>query len=879
MAIRSQLLSELSNEDLALLLSYVEKCPDEKSLTELQSQITGTATDSWCPHVPFPRQQAFLDLDCEEAFYGGAAGGGKALAIETPIATPDGWSTMGQLKAGDAVFDDEGNVCDVLAASDVLPDRPCYLLTFSDGNEVIADGEHRWVTTTARERSQQVRRTPEFRKARRATRAKRGTGKRPDLAARNVVQIPQTLRPPAGKPRTTKYICDTAETGKQKNHAVEVAGALSLDSADQQIDPYVLGAWLGDGTSSGGGFSSNDPEIVEEIRRAGFAVTTYKAKYSYGILGLSPHLRRMGLLNRKRIPSNYLRASKEQRLALLQGLMDTDGTCCKNGSCEFYTTNPQLRDGVLELILSLGIKAAAREGVATLYGRAIGPKWRIKFLTNLPAFRLPRKLSNQKRDGFRGTHERRYIVSVKRIDSQPVRCIQVSSSSGCFLAGRAMIPTHNSDALLMWALEGANQPGYTAILFRRTYPMLSREGGLIPRSHQWLTNTKARWNGTDRVWRFPSGASITFASLQHEKDKYNFLSTEFTRICFDEVTQFSESQYTYLMSRNRVLVGSPFPAQIRCGSNPGGEGHLWMKNRFVTEEAIQALKTGAPGIFWNEGRAFVPAKLDDNQVLDREDYRRKLMRLDPVTRERLLNGDWSVVEDALISAEWLHYYDMRGQILCGLDRTGKRIELGQIDERECRRFATVDTAGTTKQKERERKGKPSSWSVCAVWDYWPKRKWLFLRHVWRDRVAFVSLCDSVERVNGDWHPQHIHIENAHLGPAVYDTLQGKCPVELINPVTKYMKGQSGKPGKVERATPLLNKLDRGEVFLPAANNDWLPDLEAEWLSWMGLEDEQSDQIDVASYAATLCDDWRGNQLTADAFGFGAVSDWQRQVGI
>ena len=422
-----------------------------------------------------------------------------------------------------------------------------------------------------------------------------------------------------------------------------------------------------------------------------------------------------------------------------------------------------------------------------------------------------------------------------------------------------------SDALLMWALEGVNQPGYSALLLRRTYPMLSRQGGLIPRSHEWLANTKARWNGSEHVWRFPSGATITFAAMQNEKDKYNFLSTEFTRIGFDEVTQFSESQYIYLMSRNRVLEGFPFDAQIRCGSNPGGEGHVWMKNRFVTQEAIAALTAGDTGIFWHQGRAFVPARLDDNQYLDREGYRRKLMHLDPVTRERLLNGDWSVVEDALINAAWLSYYDMRGQILCGLGKDGQRIEHGQIDQRECRRFATVDTAGTTEQKEAERKGKPSSWSVCAVWDYWPKRKWLFLRHVWRKRVGFIELCNGVEKVASDWNVPVTHIENAHAGPMVHDALQGRLTTELLNTVTEYMKGKSGKPGKVERATPLFNKLDRGEVFLPVANNDWLPDLEAEWLAWMGLKDEQADQIDVASYAATICDDWRGGTIDASSF--------------
>jgi phage terminase large subunit-like protein len=363
-------------------------------------------------------------------------------------------------------------------------------------------------------------------------------------------------------------------------------------------------------------------------------------------------------------------------------------------------------------------------------------------------------------------------------------------------------------------------------------------------------------------------------AMQHEKDMYNFQGGQFHRVGIDELTHFSEMQYLWMNSRLRRDVGFPWVPQIRSGANPGGVGHLWVKNRFVTQESMDAISLGEKGVYWNDDRAFVPARLDDNQHLEREEYRAELEKFPPVMRERLLNGDWSVVEDALISAEWLSYYEMRGQILCGLDSHGQKIQHGQIDDRECRRFATVDTAGTTKQKEAERKGKPSSWSVCAVWDYWPKQKWLFLRHVWRARVGFRELCDCIERLHKEWAPQRIHVENAHLGPAVIDTLRGKVPVCAINPVTAFMKGKSGMPGKVERATPLLNKLDRGEIFLPAGNNDWLPDLEAEWLSWMGLKDEQSDQIDVASYAATIVYDWKSTTISRSAVSMGTRPGWQ-----
>lgn len=177
---------------------------------------------------------------------------------------------------------------------------------------------------------------------------------------------------------------------------------------------------------------------------------------------------------------------------------------------------------------------------------------------------------------------------------------------------------------------------------------------------------------------------------------------------------------------------------VRATSNPGGPNHAWVRKRFITREAELSVQTlGAyqpspPGlVFWPmPDRAFVPARVADNPSLDIEDYvGRMRTQLPPVLRQRLLNGDRSVVEDAAIKLEWLRYYDMRGDMLQPMNADGKVIDV--VDWRTCSRFATIDTAGTSKQKADEKKGKPASWSVCQIWDYWHQPKYLFLRHVWR----------------------------------------------------------------------------------------------------------------------------------------------------
>lgn len=181
----------------------------------------------------------------------------------------------------------------------------------------------------------------------------------------------------------------------------------------------------------------------------------------------------------------------------------------------------------------------------------------------------------------------------------------------------------------MSALQFVEDPKYSAIIFRKTYADLALPGALMDRAGDWLGGTDARWNGQEKTWTFPSGAKLTFGYLEHENDKYRYKSAEFQFIGFDELTQFSETQYTYLFSRLRRLKESDIPLRMRSASNPGDIGHEWVKQRFIIEGEAK-------------GRIFIPAKLDDNPYIDKDEYTKSLMELDPVERERLLSGDWDI---------------------------------------------------------------------------------------------------------------------------------------------------------------------------------------------------------------------------------------------
>mgnify|MGYP002336007620 CR=1 FL=1 len=354
---------------------------------------------------------------------------GKALALDTPIPTPLGWTTMGDLKQGDLVFDEAGKPCKVVYAHDVMYDRPCYEVEFSDGEKVIADGEHLWSTWTHAARKNS-RRNP-----------KAGYG--PSVC-------------------TTEEIAKTLTIGvrEDSNHSIQCALPVEYSEANLPIDPYIFGMWLGDGDSRCAAITCGSDDLEHVLNQVEMALgarpssltqdgrsKAWRVSLTTGRgceSGIQKHLRDLDALGNKHIPRNYLESSVEQRIALLQGLMDSDGTCNGHaGNCEFTSTSAALASGTLELALSLGIKATMTEGRATLYSTDCGAKYRVKFSTDLPIFRMERKLARlPKTRRFRIDH--RFIKAVRLVASVPVRCITVDSPNSLYLCTRSFIPTHNT---------------------------------------------------------------------------------------------------------------------------------------------------------------------------------------------------------------------------------------------------------------------------------------------------------------------------------------------------------------------------------------------------------------------------------------------------
>lgn len=322
-----------------------------------------------------------------------------ALTTDTEIPTPEGFKTIKELQIGDEVYGPDGKPTKVLAKSSIYEDRELYRVTTSDGASVYSDAAHLWSYRSG------TNTTLPF-----------VTGRTDSLAAWDKPNLP---------------VLPSIE-------------APDFPERKLPIDPYILGVWLGNGTATLGRITSHQDDVAwfrAQFDAAGYETTDQADERNFGVLGLRAQLIGMDLYDNKHIPEAYLTASPAQRLALLQGLMDTDGHVSENGGCSFDNTNTDLIDGVQELVRSLGARAIFKRFEGSNRKAENATIYRVNF--SLPnACRLPRKAARLKTEyGKRG---RSITVTPTGVRGR-VQCITVDREDGLFLAGRGYVVTHNSE--------------------------------------------------------------------------------------------------------------------------------------------------------------------------------------------------------------------------------------------------------------------------------------------------------------------------------------------------------------------------------------------------------------------------------------------------
>jgi hypothetical protein len=340
---------------------------------------------------------------------------GKALALDTPIPTPEGWTTIGDIKVGDQILSPDGNSVSVTFKTETMINHQCYKIFFDNGEEIVADADHLWEVNSSYWR----------------------TGKK-------VINTDEIYS------RYLKKTNNKRGKGVEGSLYIDLSKAINGKNQNLPIDPYLLGVWLGDGYSADGRIIAHKDDyefyktkIDVEHERVENNCIRFKCR------GLREKLKENNLLKNKHIPQIYLRTSIEQRMELLRGLMDTDGSITKNQSFEFYQKNYEFILQVVELLSSLGIKSRVSR-------RLINQCWyhTVRFPSKENIFNLPRKseLINFGGKG-RPQNKRHYIQKIEKVDSVPVACIQVDSDDHLFLCGRTFIPTHNTTTVVSYLLH------------------------------------------------------------------------------------------------------------------------------------------------------------------------------------------------------------------------------------------------------------------------------------------------------------------------------------------------------------------------------------------------------------------------------------------
>ena len=365
---------------------------------------------------------------------------GKAMALDTPILKTNGkWTTIGDIKIGEKVWGDDGKPTTVVCKSKLFHNHKCYRITFDDKTTFVADADHLWLVYDKSihfdENNKKV------------------------LKMRDIAENYYYL---SGKCKYKKY-----------RYAVPMQKPLEYEKKDLPIDPYVLGLWLGDGDSNSARMSCDTRDyenLKKNIEACGYHVTDIQKNNSkhggtYTICtekrkkknnSFNSLLRELNLIKNKHIPEMYLHASIEQRFALLQGLLDTDGHSGLRG-CEFsQKEKSKINNTFGELLSSLGIKYGKQLKRTKCCGKDFY-SYRYIFRSDKqnPCFRLDRKIRALSENSKPRSIKYKTIVNVEPVQTMTTQCIEVNNKSHCFCVGKTLTVTHNTAYMMNLALDYA----------------------------------------------------------------------------------------------------------------------------------------------------------------------------------------------------------------------------------------------------------------------------------------------------------------------------------------------------------------------------------------------------------------------------------------
>ena len=449
---------------------------------------------------------------------------GKALDIKTPIPTPTGWTTMGDLKVGDKILSPSGKIVSVSMKTETMYNHDCYKIYFDKGEEIIADAEHLWEVNSSYWKSD-----------------------------KKILTTEEIYEKYQSKTNNKK------SKGIQNSLYIEKSKPIEFEKKELDIDPYILGVWLGDGYLADGRIIVHKDDYSFYKEKIKVNEETIKDNHViFKIEKLCSLLEKNNLLKNKHIPINYLRSSYNDRLELLRGLMDTNGSLKKNNETfEFYQKNYDFILQFVELLSTLGIKSnIERKKIKDNYYHTVS------FNSKEIVFNLPRKIKYiDNKKSFKIQNDRHYIQKIEKVDSVPVACIKVDSDDCLFLCGKTFIPTHNSTIVIAYLLHFAifNANVKIAILANKaetSRELLSRLQLAYENLPKWLQQGILGWNKGSL--ELDNGSKIIAASTSSSAVRGNSFNIifldEFAFIPNHIAEQFFSSVYPTISSGKTTKV-------------------------------------------------------------------------------------------------------------------------------------------------------------------------------------------------------------------------------------------------------------------------------------------------------------------------------------
>lgn len=583
--------------------------------------------------APLPGSQwLFLECPVFETLYCGTRGNGKGLPISEPVYTNTGPRSIGDLKIGDWVSHPSGTITKVIG---VYPQgkRPCYELEFDDGAIARCDDQHIWPIHVQ------------------GLRDKRNLDYR-------LYTMPQILR--IFKETEQRLHIPTIDRVHMTRH---------MRLKEWPVDPYLLGLLLGDGSlvETGVSYCTVDSELAEVVLQSGLnEVSSDKRNINIRKFGLSRKspvykgLQKLKLIGKrsweKSVPDWYKYSSSEDRLSILQGIMDTDGTSDAMGHIYFGSCSKQLAKDVQYLVRSLGGKATLTRNESRLNGERMRDSFDVYIQCGgkFNPFKLARKKNRV--IGYQYDTLWRRIVKITEMPAQETVCIKVDHPDGLFIT-RDFVVTHNTINLIMDFVREVGKgfgSSWRGILFRREYKDLD---DVVKKIDEWmpkLFGTKFRMLHSKSEYRaeWDTGEALLLRHLESVADYPNYHGHEYPWLGFEELTQWEDLDAYLKMQSCCRSTQRGIPCRVRATTNPYGPGHNNVKKRFQIPQKMGKV-VSVPG---EMPRVAINGSVYENFLLThaQPNYLTILSQStkNPAERKAWIEGDWNVTSGGMIDDLW-----------------------------------------------------------------------------------------------------------------------------------------------------------------------------------------------------------------------------------